>query len=152
MGPTIWYFAYGSNMDSHRLEERVGRSGIKWQKGKLTRYRLAFNKISSSGEGGYANIIQDNNGTVYGVLYLLTEEELQKLDRCEGVPNHYGRVTLPVETEESIVRAVCYVAAEDKVREGLKPSRKYLEHLVRGAQEHNLPPDYTQQLRETETL
>lgn len=151
MEPKAWYFAYGSNMDSQRLEKRVGRSAIKWQKGKLMGYQLVFNKIAS-GEEGYANIRKDSNGIVHGVLYFLSEEELQRLDRCEGVPNHYRRVTLPVETEEGVVRAVCYVAAEDKIKEGLKPNRKYLEHLVRGAQEHNLPPDYIQQLSKIDTL
>lgn len=151
MEPMVWYFAYGSNMDSERLERRVGRSCIEWKIGTLRGYELVFNKVANDGSG-YANVRPKDQGVVYGVLYLLREQELRKLDRCEGVPDHYKRVPLPVETEAGTIDAVCYVAGKNKVEEGLRPRCDYLKHLVKGASEHNLPQGYIRQLGEMECL
>ena len=146
MEPKIWYFAYGSNMNSKRLKERVNRNDIRWQVGYLQGYELVFNKVGSDGSGK-ANIRRKEPSSVYGVLYLLTEEELQRLDKHEGVPNHYKRICLPVETEAGTVQAISYIAAEGKVREGLRPRCDYLEHLIKGAEEHSLPENYIRQLK-----
>lgn len=151
MEALVWYFAYGSNMDSNRLECRVGRGGVEWAIGVVHGWDLVFNKVANDGSG-YANIRPGEQGILYGVLYLLSEQELQNLDCREGVPKHYKRVRLPVQTEEGTIEAIAYMAVESKVREGLKPRCDYLEHLVRGAKEHNLPQNYIRQLSEIECL
>ena len=146
-----WYFAYGSNMDSDRLKKRISRNQVEARKGWLEGYTLTFDKLANDGSG-YANIRPAESETVYGVLYKLTEEELRKLDRCEGVPDHYVRRSIRVETEQGSVQAECYVASEKKIRKGLRPRRDYLDHLIRGAQEHSLPPEYIEKLRSVEPL
>jgi len=140
-----WYFAYGSNMDSDRLKKRIGRNRVEAKMGWLKGYALTFDKLADDGSG-YANIQPVKTETVYGVLYKLTEEELQKLDRYEGVPDHYVRRCIEVETEAGKVQAECYVASEGKTREGLKPRRDYLDHLIKGALEHCLPSEYVAKL------
>lgn len=149
----IWYFAYGSNMDSKQLEERINREDIKGIVGKVLGYELAFNKIASNRDGeGKANIVPRTGGVIYGVLYSLDMKDLEKLDSFAGMPTHYIRVKIPVETEGEIVEAVSYVAATNMVKEGLTPSREYLEHLIIGAKEHRLPDDYIQKLCEIKCL
>jgi len=146
---TRWYFVYGSNMCSTRLEKRVGRTGVAWQMGWLKDYTLTFNKLGDN-SSGYANILPDKGDIVYGVLYRLSETELQKLDRWEGVPQHYRRVPVAVETKAGTQQSVTYIAV--KVQENLRPKRCYLELLIRGAIEHNLPNDYIQRLKSVRTL
>ncbi|MDQ7041686.1 MAG: gamma-glutamylcyclotransferase family protein [Rhodothermus sp.] len=143
-----WYFAYGSNMCSTRLEERVGRTGVAWQMGWLKGYTLTFDKFADNGIG-YANIQPDKEDIVYGVLYRLSETELQKLDSLEGVPQHYRRVPITVETKAGTQQAVTYIAV--KVQKDLRPKRCYLELLIQGAIEHNLPDAYIQRLKSVRT-
>ncbi len=138
-------------MQSERLAGRIGRTPTEWKLGWLCGYSLVFNKKANDGSG-YANICSQRDSVVYGVLYALTEDELQKLDQCEGVPHHYRRITLRVETKEGLQYAECYVAVEDKVKGGLKPHKDYLQHLIRGAKEYDLPEEYILKLRNVETL
>lgn len=149
--PKVWYFAYGSNMDSERFEGRICRNNIIWTTGKLNNYELVFNKIAGDGSG-YANIQSGERKIVYGVLYLLSERELQELDKYEGVPAHYRRMELNVETEEGEVRAFCYIAVENNIKEGLIPKCGYLKYLINGAREHNLPGFYVQELERIRCL
>ena len=112
----VWYFAYGSNMDSKRLECRISRQNLEWKVGFIQDYQLTFDKLANDGSG-YANIQPCQGEVVYGVLYRLTRKELKKLDRCEGVPSHYTRKTVKVRMEDgSIVEAETYFACKTKKR------------------------------------
>jgi len=147
----VWYFAYGSNMDSKRLECRIGRQNLEWKVDFMRDYRLTFDKPAGDGSG-YANIQPCQGETVYGVLYRLTRDELKRLDRYEGVPTgHYyrGKVEV-VACDGSIVEAETYFAC--KTKKGLKPRRDYLQHLVYGAEKHKLPDEYVEKLRKTPTF
>jgi cation transport regulator ChaC len=145
------YFAYGSNMDPDRMRRRGVRFS-KRERAVLKGWRLEFNKASSRDpKEGYANIVKDEKGIVEGVLYEIPEEDVAKLDRCEGFPEHYGRIRVEVELGDgSRVEAVAYVAQPAWVREGLKPSRGYLEHLLRGSD--LLSRGYVERLKKQETL
>ena len=145
------YFAYGSNMDPERMKER----GIDFSKrvhAILKGWRLKFNKVASRNpDEGYANIEMDDGGVVEGILYTIKNSDIEKLDRYEGYPIHYKKLKVKVrlysgEDEE----AITYVANPDKVREGLKPSKDYLNHLLKGCD--LLSEEYCEKLRKWETL
>lgn len=140
-----WYFAYGSNMNTEQLENRIGRRGVSWKIACLPGYELVFDKPSCDGTG-YANIRVKAEATVYGVLYELTEPELRKLDAYEGVPRHYRRekIVAVLEDGERVV-AETYIAV--LTREVLRPSEGYLSRIIEGAEEHGLPADYIEGLR-----
>ncbi len=70
----------------------------------------------------------------------------------KGCQHHYVRRSIEIETKQGKVQAECYVASEGKTRKGLKPRRDYLDHLIKGAQEHCLPPEYVAKLRSIESL
>ena len=122
-----WYFAYGSNLDSERLEGRVGRKRVKWQLAELEGYSLSFDKPAGDGSG-YAMISVYQAGNVYGVVYALNEEELRKLDSYEGVPNDYGRTTLNVRSNKGDIMSECYLPV--KQVKGLLPRRDYLNRII----------------------
>jgi hypothetical protein len=84
---------------------------------------------------------------VWGVLYLLTHGEAERLDRTEGV--HHGAYRrLAIEVRDSagtLVSAFTYHSARG--RAGRKPSRRYLGLLISGALQHRLPAPYIERLQ-----
>lgn len=150
------YFAYGSNMDQERMKTR-GAPFSERKHAVLEGYTLKFNKVATAidakkGEGK-GNIERDITGAaiVEGVLYTITSAGLSKLDRCEGYPGHYDRREIDVRTDEGTkVRAWVYIAQPDMVVEGLKPTREYLSHYLKG--KDLLSPNYYNWLEKTEIL
>ena len=95
----INYFAYGSNMDIQRIRDR-GVSFKTRRHAFLKGWSLKFNKISSHNpKEGFANIVQDEDGIIEGILYEVEQSDLQKLNHYEGLPTHYNRITVKVELE-----------------------------------------------------
>ena len=129
-----------------------GVNFLKREHAILEGWRLEFNKVSSrNSKEGYANIVRDENGIVEGVLYDIADSDLKILDRYEGYPSHYERIKVVVRMDDGeVVEAVTYVAKPDKVREGLKPSKEYLNHLLKGCD--LLSEEYCRKLRKLETL
>ena len=148
----VYYFAYGSNMKAERMKKR----GLNFKSsvhGVLNGYSLKFNKIASDfSNEGYANIVLDKKGVVEGILYEVTENDLNKLDIPEGVSTgHYYRKEVDVQLDSGEkVKAIAYVAQQNKIKEGLKPSKDYLNHLLEGKK--FLSKEYFKKLSETETL
>ena len=136
------YFAYGSNMDPQRIQERINRPPAR-EAAALSGYKLYFNKQADRKPGiGYANIMPTEGETVHGILYQVTECELSRIDCYERVHSgHYSRLNvtvLPNDGQE--VAAVTYIACPDKISDGLVPERCYLDHLLAG--KDDLPEVY----------
>jgi cation transport regulator ChaC len=146
------YFAYGSNMDHDRMRERRVKI-FKSEWANLRGWRLEFNKkaMRNPVNEGYANIMRDNNSVVEGILYEILEDDIKSLDIAEGYPAHYDRIKVKVSLKHGQeVEAITYVAKPDKIGNGLKPSREYLEHLLKACP--YLTEEYCEKLRKTETL
>lgn len=149
-GDFMYYFAYGSNMDPERMKKR----GVKFSlrvRAVLKGYALKFDKVvSGNSEEGYANIVKDEHSEVEGVLYEIYQEGLEKLDSCEGCPSHYKQITVKVLLDDGKeVEAKTYIANSEKIKEGLKPRKEYLSHLL--AASDVLSPEYIKKLEKTST-
>jgi gamma-glutamylcyclotransferase len=151
MKKTMKYFAYGSNMDSKQMSGRSIRFSQRTH-AILMGYRLEFNKVASrNAQEGYANVITFENGILEGVLYEIPDSDLSKLDVHEGYPNHYDRIKVKVKLEDGQeVEAVAYIAQPSRVRDGLKPTRDYLDHLL--AAKDILSEAYRRKLEAFQTL
>ncbi|MEM2180329.1 MAG: gamma-glutamylcyclotransferase family protein [Nitrososphaeria archaeon] len=127
------YFAYGSNMDPERMLER-GISFSKRFHALLEGWKLEFNKISYRNPNeGFANIVPCKGNFVEGILYEIISSYLSKLDKYEGDPEHYNRIKVHVRLNNGIqLDAITYVANPKKIKDGLRPSREYLSHLLKG--------------------
>jgi hypothetical protein len=96
--PSYYYFAYGSNMSSSRMRQRMEEGPKKMQekglwegplvldkiiplgRGVLDGYKLTFSKINSShAKEGFANISPSAKSQVEGVIYELKEKHLKSL-------------------------------------------------------------------------
>lgn len=137
-----WYFAYGSNMSRAIFRERRAMHPLAARRGCLDGHRLCFNLPVGPGERGVANLEVVAGTRTWGVLYLLTGEEFDRLDRTEGVHRGFYR-RAPVEVVvDGGERVGAFTYLSSRVGEGRKPSARYLGLLLDGAREHGLPDEY----------
>ncbi len=147
----MWYFAYGSNMDSDRMKERDINYSTR-ERAILEGCQLVFNKISyQNREEGYANIEQTKNGVVEGCLYEITDKDIKIIDRYEGYPNHYNRITVSViKDSRETIEAITYIAQPKWIDNAVKPSKGYLKHLLKA--KDVLSDEYYENLKNIRTL
>ncbi|WP_206954925.1 gamma-glutamylcyclotransferase family protein [Trinickia acidisoli] len=149
---SIWYFAYGSNMDPARLiDARLAPAGVACFErvlGRLDDWVLTFDKPSAYFRGAAAaNLAEHPGAHVLGVLNRIAKQGLDVLDHYENVASgHYERVAVSILRPESneYVSAVTYVA-RNNLDSGLKPRAAYLAHLFAGRD--ILPDAYLDQLK-----
>jgi hypothetical protein len=144
----VTYFAYGSNMASHRLLRRLPKAkrvGL----AILAQHRLSFHK-NDAGLSGKCDIeltgrIDDE---VIGVLYDISLEDKQLLDQIEGLGIGYDEKTVELRTVSGqTLFAITYFAID--IDKSMIPYHWYKQHVLRGAIEHNLPRDYIKQIEAT---
>ena len=141
---TVWYFAYGSNMNRAQMRSRAGEI-LDEQPARLEKYEVLFNKKARGGSAT-ANIRPAPGKTVYGVLYKIHDSAFRNLDRFEGVPEHYRRIEVNVTNGAGEkIAAQAYIAT--KVEKGLRPAPHYLQTILEGAGEHDLPAEYIEQIK-----
>jgi len=141
---TFWYFAYGSNMHSSIFVDRRQMHPLAARRGCLEHYRLSFTLPIGPGERGVANLVSEGGTRTYGVLYLLTPSDSDRLDRTEGVDRGvYRRILVEVLADgEDWLQAFTYQSSWHQPHR--KPSARYLGLLVAGARQHRLPAEYVQ--------
>ena len=141
----VLYFAFGANMAHRVFVERRGMAPRRAVAGFLEDYALVFDH---SGlpifDEAFANLKPVAGARVWGVLYEITPDNMETLDRLEG-GGAYDHQMVTVETSGgSREQAVAYIS--EGRTEGLRPSRRYRDLLVAGARERDLPPDWVDQL------
>jgi len=145
--PTLWYFAYGSNLDPGTFLGRRRMRPLDTRVAVLEDFALRFDLPVGPGERGVGNVVACAGERVWGALYLLTLTEAARLDRTEGV--HHGAYTrlevVPRAADGAALAAFTYTSW--RRREGRKPSRRYLGLLLAGARHHGLPDDWIARLR-----
>lgn len=131
------YFAYGSNMSSARLRERI-TSARPLGPVHVCDWRLAFNKPGRDGTGK-ANLVFESGARSWGVAYEIAGSEWERLD---GFETDYQRAHFRLERSDgSNLEAQAYLFLQADAP-ALAPSGEYLDHLLAGAREHGLPADY----------
>lgn len=142
----LFYFAYGSNMSTLRLQTRVS-SAVPEETGYLYGHRLAFHKVGMRDGSGKCNALEtgDTKDYLAGVLFTIDEKHIHLLHAVEGVGAGYEMKQVTVTTHAGGgVRAFTYYATH--VKNDLKPFHWYKYHVLSGAREHNLCPEYIDQI------
>lgn len=138
----VVYFAYGSNMSTARLRERVPSCkplGV----ATLPGHALRFHKRSVDGSGKCNAFATDSEDSVTGVLFRFDLGERAALDKAEGVGNGYEHATVTVINEKGHRRKVLtYLATPDYIDDSLKPFDWYKDFVLAGGREHGLPSEY----------
>ncbi|RDB44016.1 gamma-glutamylcyclotransferase [Halomonas sp. DQ26W] len=145
-----YYFAYGSNMNSARVEARIGATRRSLA-AVLHDHALRFDKASRVAGIAHANVVPVVDERVEGALFELAEPgQIKLMDPYEGHPHEYQRHRLPVVTEEGVIQAWVYIAAPGTTADALKPASEYLAHLLAG--EPFLSAEYHRQLAGVESV
>ncbi len=140
------YLAYGSNMSSRRLGERVGPVHVLGS-ARIDDFRIAFNKPGRDGTGK-ANLVHEPGARAWGVAWSVTSQALEILDRYEG---GYERVVRSIRVEGAgLVEAAVYLWTRRTPE--ITPTSGYLGHLIEGAREHALPDAWQEHLRRVVTV
>jgi cation transport regulator ChaC len=140
--PRVWYFAYGSNMQAATLR---GRRGITWSRAlpaRLAGWRFVCDKpplVPAMAES-YANLVPEEGGEAYGVLFELDADDLAHVELTEGVLiGNYRRIDVAAEPLGGATAVTAATLVADARDATLAPSERYRALLVEGAREHGLP-------------
>ena len=149
----MWYFAYGSNLNSRAVAEWARHYGHRpplLKSGRpavLDNYRLGFPIYSDYWGGGIADIVYDPGKYVMGVLYDLSEPEIAVLDHKVGrrLDTHGKEVGVYARIEVKIaplgkgepVKALTYQGVSVE-RYHIPPTQHYMELVIQGAYSYGL--------------
>jgi gamma-glutamylcyclotransferase (GGCT)/AIG2-like uncharacterized protein YtfP len=148
----VFVFAYGSNLDSERMKDRVPSASFVGVS-DLPGHSLRFNKRGSDDGTGKANAYPTalESDRVEGVIYQIDETHLTVLDRFEG---GYHRRSMPFSILKGVTcrtyQAWVYIAQDNDIDPELLPTRWYVGHVLRGAVEHGLSAGLVAELEEQE--
>ena len=148
---TINYFAFGSNLSSRRLLQRLPKAEV-GEVAILDGHRLCWRK-NDRGQSGKCDIEPTgaDEDLVYGVIYHMTLAEQAVLDGYETEGFGYQRKPVTVKTlAGDTVEVFTYYALD--IDEQQKPFHWYKEHVLRGALEHGFPLHYVEQIRATPSI
>lgn len=144
-----FYFAYGSNMNNKDLRSWCQKRSLDINLNNphvavLLGYKLGFTHCSNVRKCGVADIIKDKDSKVYGVLFETDENSMINLDEKEGVDRGvYRRIKVNVVSKNKNFDAETYEVIK---KVNFKPNKNYLNIIIEGAKEHNLPDWYIQYL------
>ncbi|MBN3778565.1 gamma-glutamylcyclotransferase [Burkholderia sp. Ac-20345] len=144
------YFAYGSNMSAPRLSDRI-KPIRHIANGYLDGYQLTFDKASIDGSGKCdCKYTGEPGHRVWGVLFAIDVGSLPALDKYEDAGRTYERQEIRVPTDQGVVTSFTYFAT--KTEPGLRPYHWYKYHVLYGAREAKLPPDYIAAIEQIEEI
>lgn len=145
------YFAYGSNMSLARLRVRVP-SAQRLGMYCLKNHDLAFHKRGKDGSAKCNAYFTDKEEHyIWGALFDIDVSEKSALDIAEGLGDGYNEKLVQVEgSDGNSVEATTYYATN--IDSSLKPYSWYLNHVVIGAKEIGVPPDYLQKISFVEAI
>ncbi len=149
------YFAHGSNIDRPQLMVRCPGAQFV-APARLHDYRLCFPRWSKVRETALAGIEPAKGEMVWGVLYELTPDDVERLDMIEGfVPgrdparNESQRIKVRVQRPDGL-SADAETHLPVRVADPGLPSAGHILVLVRAARALEFPDDFIARLKAAE--
>ena len=145
------YFAYGSNMNWLQMQDRCPSARF-LHLAVLPDYQLAFTRKSIKRGCGVADVVPAPGQNVWGVVYEISNRDVENLDRSEGYRsgrerNSYWRrecLVLLMGDERRPQKLFAYFGDPQSKPPG--PNAEYKELIVSGARQWHPPNDYIRQL------
>jgi hypothetical protein len=144
----MWYFAYGSNLNSRAVTEWCRHYGFKAPPMKpgrpavLDNYRLGFPIFSEYWAGGIGDIVYDPGKYVMGAVFDLSEADLAILDQKVGRKidsagkeiGIYKRIEVEVAPmgKGKKISAITYQGVSGE-RYHIPPTQHYMDLVIQGA-------------------
>ncbi|CAF1160263.1 unnamed protein product [Adineta steineri] len=139
----FWYLAIGSMNNPVSLHLRDLHPIISYP-ARCLKHRIVFRA-----PGGMADLEPLEEAEFDGVVHLLNEEQMTRLDKMEMV---YKRIRVPVidyQNKSHVVYA--YKMDITQAPEGL-PTERYLDIIVKGCEHYGVRPDYINRLRQEQPV
>jgi gamma-glutamylcyclotransferase len=136
------YFAYGSNLDFLHFKRRCS-SAIFSEKAFLEGYKLNFPQYDIEWGGGVAGIIPSVNSIVEGVIYKISDLDLEKLDHYEDVEkgDYKRRLIIAKNIFGKLINAWTYLP-KGTGEDNFKPTEAYKNLILKGAIASDLSESY----------
>ncbi|PAA92848.1 hypothetical protein BOX15_Mlig011547g5, partial [Macrostomum lignano] len=146
---TIWFFGYGSNMDSENLSKKKGVEVLQSTPAVLRGYKMAFSLAAIPlAEPFFANCEKGSESdNIHGVAFETDADSIAKMDKVEM---GYDKASVILEAYDGRkLDGYVYVnKPQREVRVG-NPSGRYLRLLINGAKAAGLNKDYIARLEAT---
>jgi cation transport regulator ChaC len=145
-----FYFAYGSNLKDKECR-RTAPTAEAYAVAFLPSYRLEFTKHSTTRNGDAATIEKDPTSMVWGYVYRISDEDREALRKREG---GYAEVTMtvylmpPTADDDPTAQEAFTFIANQECSEQCGPPAPYLELIIQGSEERELPEAYRQALKD----
>ncbi|NET77324.1 MULTISPECIES: gamma-glutamylcyclotransferase family protein [Okeania] len=168
----VKYFAYGSNLSKSLLEFKLASNLqtkdkyntepnsliLHSQPAILKNFEFKFNLYvpTNNVDPSYANLVYQKNSIVHGCLYEMSPECKAVIDGLEGKGQVYQEEIVQVLPygSNTTINALTYIAYREKIqfpgltiKEGIPPSKRYLNTLIYGAKECNLDSEWIEYLK-----
>ena len=146
---SLYYFAYGSNMNWPQMQRRCPSAGFVCV-ARLANYQFGITRHSRLRDCGTANIFPIDQQEVWGIVYEVSAEDLVILD---GFEDGYRREILPVRAfadGKQPLNALVYIAEFEK--DVPLPSAEYKRLILDGAKHWNLPASYLSMLEKIQAI
>ena len=133
------YFAYGALMGTSSMYEACPEAR-KVGPARLDGYRIEFNVASRQWAGGAVNAMPDPEGTIWGVLWEIPDEDFARFDTFQGSDASLDvRVDVQVEGPEGTVGARTFRV--DSHSAYIRPTEAYMRHLQKAISTQALPQE-----------
>jgi len=124
----MYYFAYGSNLNKNQMAAHCPNARPLFS-AILPNYKVVFCGWSRAWRGGTATLKKVAGEKAPGAIYEITDSCLRKLDKFEGYPASYNRLTVIVFDEDGTsLEAITYVKSEGI--EETNPGKEYLAAML----------------------
>lgn len=134
-----YFFTYGDRMSSERMGQFAPDATLVGA-ARLTGYRLAFNVASRAWGGGAANAVPDPRGSMWGVLWDISDDDTAGLDSFRGDDEiAHGVVEVTVQGPDGSLPAKTLVVATDGGF--IRPNERYVAMLRANAERQGLPEE-----------
>eukprot|EP00008_Paramoeba_atlantica_P004438 CAMPEP_0201487334 /NCGR_PEP_ID=MMETSP0151_2-20130828/12356_1 /ASSEMBLY_ACC=CAM_ASM_000257 /TAXON_ID=200890 /ORGANISM="Paramoeba atlantica, Strain 621/1 / CCAP 1560/9" /LENGTH=268 /DNA_ID=CAMNT_0047872337 /DNA_START=31 /DNA_END=837 /DNA_ORIENTATION=+ len=144
MDGAVWKFGYGSNISRSNLETKKTLKVMDYDVGVLKGYKLYFFEAIEFVEPAFATLAEGNESDeVHGSVFQIPKEDALRLDKQE--PSYL------IAKKKIVTYGGREIEAEVYLPKSLKaaalPSQRYLNLMIRGADEGGLKEDYVGRLR-----
>jgi len=122
--------------------------------GLLEGRRLDFTTCSKARHCGVADIVKDENSCVYGVVFEISSSLVAVLDEKEGINSgryRQSHVAVHLTPSGAVEEDVLTYEVVKKEFNRYKPSREYMDVIIKGAEAYGLPPAWIEKLKSFET-
>jgi len=117
-------------------------------------YELSFNYYSTTRKAGAANIMDNHNEYVIGLLYELDNEGFIKIAEKEGSPNYYSEIKVKIRFDgKELENISTFKVTKGKEKSTFqKPTEDYMSLIISAAEENNFDRAYIDKLKSIPTL